>query len=991
MLAQKVFLKKTKRGNIIKEVREHYLRDDIRCGHPKCQKCDLVGSVNKALLTENPISVASVCLEPHYIVVDTNIVLEHIDALESEGFCNVIILQTVLDEVRHRSSPIYKRLKDIISNPARNFWVFVNEHRKETYVERQPGESANDRNDRAIRVACAWFNKHWKEEVGAKHGKAILLSDDKANRDRAESEKISSFSSYDYVESMKDFPSLVDKLKQKDGKGDGFSKRFLFPEHLAPAQINAGIKSGRYLKGVFYQSRTSYLEGSVNVEGKDPILVQGLEHMNRSVDGDTVAVQLLKKEDWSAPLEVVLEDDGFDSGDTLDPAKKLVSESAKSKDTQLTARVVGIVRRKWRQYCGMLQSNPVKGSNRHIFVAAEKKIPKVRIETRQSDKLIGQRIIVAIDSWPRSSRYPVGHFVRALGKLGDKATENEVLLLEHDIPHSKFSDAVLECLPEMPWTITAKDKLERVDCRHLNICSVDPPGCTDIDDALHAMPLPNGNYEVGVHIADVSHFIRPGTAIDQEAANRSTTVYLTDRRIDMVPELLSSNLCSLRDDGDRFAFSCVWEMDQEANIVATRFHKSIIRSRSSMTYEDAQNRIDDKADTSDLTESLRILLKLSKLLKARRIEAGALLLASSEVRFNVDSETADPIDVQAKVMRETNSMVEEFMLAANISAATRIHQNFPDCAMLRRHPAPPASNFDPLVKAAKQQGHEIIIDSGKQLADTLNAATDAKRPYLNTMLRMIATRCMMQAVYFASGTIEEPLFRHYGLACPIYTHFTSPIRRYADVIVHRLLAVSIQADSTYAGLVDKKQTQKIAENINYRHRMAQYAGRASVNLFTHLYFRNKKRDETGYILYIRQNAIQVLIPKYGLEGTLFLNKKKRKDEEVGADTELAWHFNEDEPSVTLDGHKLSLFQKLEVQVELDSTDIQHEKLVLSLVKPAIPGYSVAPAPPLPEEEESSTSKVSQEKDGARKRKSDGSSTNDQDLKEKNKKKMKKSN
>jgi len=968
MLTQKVFLRKTKRGNIIKEVREHYLRDDIWCGHPLCQVCDVLGAVNKAMLSDNPTSVSSICKAPHYIIIDTNVALEQIDALEAEGFNNVIVLQTVLDEIRHRSSPIYKRLRDIIANPDRNFLMFVNEHRKETYVERQPGETANDRNDRAIRVACSWYNKHWQMSKGCKSHFVVLITDDRANRELAEKENIKCYSVHDYVANMTEFPSLVDKLRKKDGEGGGYGKKFLYPEHLSPQQINSGVKSGRYLKGVFYQSRTSYLEGSANVEGKEPILIQGLENMNRSVDGDTVAIQLFKEDEWTAPLEVVLEDDGFDSGDTLDKDKKLVKDSTKSKTAQLTGKVVGIVRRKWRQYCGMLQPNPVKGSYRHIFVASEKKIPKVRIETRQSDKLVGQRIIVAIDSWPRTSRYPVGHFVRALGKLGDKATENEVLLLEHDIPHSKFSDAVLDCLPQMPWTITEKDKYERVDIRSLDICSVDPPGCTDIDDALHARLLPNGNLEVGVHIADVSHFIRPNTAIDLEASNRCTTVYLTDRRIDMVPELLSSNLCSLRDDGDRFAFSCVWEMDHDANIITTKFHKSIIRSKASMTYEAAQNRIDDLEDKSNLTESLRYLLMLSKKMKARRIEAGALLLASSEVRFQVDSETADPVDVQAKVMRDTNSMVEEFMLAANISAAQRIFQNFPDCAMLRRHPAPPPSNFDPLVKAAKQQGYEICIETGKQLADTLNLATDPKRTYLNTMLRMIATRCMMQAVYFASGTIEEPLFKHYGLACPIYTHFTSPIRRYADVIVHRLLAVSIQADSTYANLVDKKQTQKVAENINYRHRMAQYASRASVNLYTHIYFRNRKRDETGYILYIRQNAVQVLIPKYGLEGTLYLNKKnKAKEGEV-----LDWQFNEDEPSVTLGQHKLQLFQKLDVQVELDSSDIQHEKLALSLVNPVIPGFSVPPAPIVTEAEDAELE--NRDKQGGTKdtkRKSDG--------------------
>ena len=470
------------------------------------------------------------------------------------------------------------------------------------------------------------------------------------------------------------------------------------------------------------------------------------------------------------------------------------------------------------------------------------------------------------------------------GPIGDKATENEVLLLEHDIPHSSFSEAVLDCLPSLPWIITPEDVDARVDLRHLSICSVDPPGCTDIDDALHCVKLDNGNLYVGVHIADVSHFIRPGTAIDKEAAYRSTSVYMTDRRIDMVPERLSGNICSLRGGVERFAFSCVWEMTPQAEIISTKFHKSIIASKAALTYEQAQNKCDDVGDNDDVTRSLRHLLALSKILKKKRIEQGALLLTSSEVKFNVDSETADPIDVRVKIPRDTNSMVEEFMLAANISAAKKIFADFPDCAMLRRHPEPPPSNFDPLIKAGKQTGFEIRIDTGKQLADSIRAAEDPQKPYLNTMLRMIATRCMMQAVCFASGTIEEELFQHYGLAIPIYTHFTSPIRRYTDVIVHRLLAASIGADSTYPELLDKKKTQEVANNINYRHRMAQYASRASVNLYTHMFFRNRKTHEDGYVLFIKQNAVQILIPKYGLEGTLYIR------------TEHGFIFDEEEPS-----------------------------------------------------------------------------------------------
>lgn len=204
-----------------------------------------------------------------------------------------------------------------------------------------------------------------------------------------------------------------------------------------------------------------------------------------------------------------------------------------------------------------------------------------------------------------------------LGEVGDKETETEVLLLEHDVPHQPFSQAVLSFLPKMPWSITEKDMKNREDLRHLCVCSVDPPGCTDIDDALHCRELENGDLEVGVHIADVSHFIRPGNALDQESARRGTTVYLCEKRIDMVPELLSSNLCSLRSNVDRLAFSCIWEMNHNAEILKTRFTKSVINSKASLTYAEAQMRIDSAAMNDSITTSLRGLNKLAKILKKK--------------------------------------------------------------------------------------------------------------------------------------------------------------------------------------------------------------------------------------------------------------------------------------------------------------------------------------------------------------------------------------
>ncbi|XP_014483626.1 PREDICTED: exosome complex exonuclease RRP44 [Dinoponera quadriceps] len=930
MLTTKIFFRKTKGGNIFKTVREHYLRDDICCGLQMCEKCK--GRPQDMILDKKDAGAKSSLIPtPYYLLLDTNVILDQIDILEEDVITNVIITQTVLEEIRHKSSTVYKKLKNIISDTRRKFFIFINEHHRETYIEREPGEKANDRNDRAIRVAVQWYNNHLNFDDH--NVKVVLLTDDVKNRELASRDGIFVASMEDYVASLEDANFLLDKLCKRSYTLDSQGPD-LFPCHLPPAEIHDGISSGKLLQGTFLASRENFLEGNVNVEGREKaIFVQGRTNLNRAVDSDLVAVELLPDDQWSFPSEIVLQDEEVaDADDIPEDEKEFAKQSvSKAKDKIPTGKIVGIIKRKWRQYCGILQPGAIKENVRHLFIPAERKIPKIRIETRQAEILSKQRIIVALDSWPRNSRYPLGHFVRSLGNIGDKETENEVLLLEHDVPHSRFSDAVLSFLPRLPWIITEADIAQREDLRHLDICSVDPPGCTDIDDALHCRELPNGNYDIGVHIADVSHFIRPGTALDKEAALRATTVYLVDKRIDMVPELLSSNLCSLRGKEERFAFSCIWEIDSKANIISTKFCKSLICSRQAMTYEEAQLKIDDATQHDAITLSLRRLNKLAKKLKKKRIDNGALTLASPEIRFQVDSETHDPIDVEAKKLRETNSMVEEFMLLANISVAEKILAEFPECAMLRRHPEPPLSNFEPLIKAAQNQGFTININTGKELAQSLEGARKESNPYFNTMLRILATRCMMQAVYFISGMHQPQEFAHYGLACPIYTHFTSPIRRYADIIVHRLLAMCIGAEATYPELLDKKKNHLLCHNLNYRNRMAQYAGRASVALHTHLFFRGKVQDEEGYILFVRKNALQVLIPKYGLEGTLYLNNST-----------APFTHNPEDQSQTCGDVVFRAFDPIVVQMSLDRSNVQHEKLFFKLVKPEIPGFSVPP-------------------------------------------------
>lgn len=611
--------------------------------------------------------------------------------------------------------------------------------------------------------------------------------------------------------------------------------------------------------------------------------------------------------------------------DEIETPVEDLGKNSESLAIRPTGKIVGIIKRKWRQYCGTLRERSANIMESmvitsHFFVPAEKRIPFIKIETRQYDTLKSQRIVVAIDNWPVDSKYPRGHYVRALGAIGDKNTENELLLLEHDVPHLQFSKQVMKCLPDPDtWSIPEAEFSRRLDLRAKPICSVDPPGCTDIDDALHCIDLGNGIWEVGVHIADVSFFVEANNALDLEAANRGTTVYLMDNRIDMIPTILSSNLCSLIEKKDRLTFSVIWKMNAKtADIIHTEFHKSIISSRAAMTYAEAQMKIDSPHLKDDVTLGLRRLNSLAKILRKKRLDNGALVLASSgEIKFvEVDSETHDNVTrIETKQLLETNSMVEEFMLLANISVAEKLYQELPQLALLRCHPKPSPTNFDELIIAAKSRGFEVDVKDGRSLSESLDKLRDSANPFLNLMFRMITTRCMSQAQYFCTGKNPDPdNFWHFGLATPIYTHFTSPIRRYADLIVHRLLTHIIGVKNLDPVLTNSEKIQAICENINYRHRQAQYASRASIKLHTIIHIKSSKKplEEEGYILFVRKNALQILIPRLAFETTYFLNPL------------TDWIYDAVKMRVTHTPSKITLKQFQSVKVKLSLVDKSNE-------------------------------------------------------------------
>ncbi|KAG6950818.1 hypothetical protein JG688_00013991 [Phytophthora aleatoria] len=1030
----------TRRGRVVRKVRERYLRDDLSCSLPSCSLCSAdddasaathVLGTTKTLLADNP-------RDGVYLLPSMKTVLLQMDVLEfstknkkrtkenparEEVFADVLVLETVWEFVKRQDLGVYNRLRALLMNADRRFVVFANEHHRSCFVQKKqmlprgykeatsedtPLETEEERNERAVATAWKWYASHLTE-LQRNDVNVQFLANDAEDLKQAEKFGVTEGKTIaDFLKPVADkFPELQDLLsasaaEEKEMTAEGVSttkgrgKKNLYPEHLPAAELLAGIKNNRFFKGTIRCNRDHWLECHVLIHGangvKIPVLLQGREHINRAIDGDLVAIQLLPKDQWKRPSEsfaangtaaAEAAEEADDDKEDVQPEPVGVAEptvsleqvalvqSDASQNAKPAGRVVGIIQRNWRKFCGSLEpprdGAPLNASGSCLVVPVDRKVPKIKIQTRQQDALMDKRLLVAIDSWPADSKFPLGHYVRTLGVIGDKETETNVLLIEHDIPCDQFSDEVMRCLPPEDWKITPENSTGRRDLRDLPVCSIDPPNCKDIDDALHAKLLPNGNLQVGVHIADVTHFVAPGSALDEEAADRGTSTYLVDRRLDMLPGLLTTKLCSLTDTEDHFAFSVLWELklvgDNDVQVADVQFCKSLIRSVASLSYQQAQEFLDDpdaggvygqdtkpkkkKKGESEkdferrqlLGSGIKTLNTIATRLRSKRIEAGALTLASPEVRFVLDTETQNPLDVQMYTLRDTNALVEEFMLLANITVAKKIVRHFPTFSMLRRHPAPSKRQFDLLCSQAKAVGVELHVDTSKQLQDSLDAAdkeaAGGKRkpgtksnPYFNKLLRIMTTRCMMPASYFSSGEVAPPEFHHYGLAAPIYTHFTSPIRRYADVVVHRLLAAAIGVAPLPSYLENKSHLHEISDQLNRRHHAAQLAGRASVTLHTVLYFQQYPTRTDAVITKVKNNGVGVLLPRFGIEGMIFLCEKGEQDDE-----EIV-KFDGNRHTLTLvqkNNRKLQVFDRVRVKVYVALTFGNRQELKMDLL------------------------------------------------------------
>ncbi|KAI7902436.1 DIS3-like exonuclease 1-like protein [Cokeromyces recurvatus] len=897
----RAFYKKTRSNAIIKLVREQYVRTDIPCLSEECPShCQ--NDQQQTLLSGD-----------HYIIPDISVIMRYLEILEQEEVTGIIFSQTVtMNLQQHDKLKTYRKLRQIMNDSRRKSVMFYNEIFKDTKIARMPDETSADRDWRALCQLARWYSAHLHHQK-----KIILLSE----VHHAETNDVNVMTTKEYLDLYWKDNSLLQNLvhvladvvledNNEDGKirlslklshGSSTTAVHGYTEYKPIDELEIGIKSSRYYSGILRCKKDNrdqaYVTGSGYL-GKD-ILIIGNENRNRSVHGDLVVVELLSETNWTT----LSNDISFDTSNTEDEYEENRLKNSITTATQPTGRVVGVLNRNWRSYVATLQEDSSEiGGSIHLAIPLDPVIPKIRIKYQDVKLIENQRIVVRIDNWPIHSQYPNGHFVRSLGPIHQLDTEISAILVEHSISVSQasqgFSEMSLKEMPidttENPWTPEKDEILQRRDLRNLTVFSIDPPNCQDIDDALSIKELDDGKIELGVHIADVSYFVKENYITDLEAKSRGTTVYLADRRFDMLPSVLSERVCSLRHKVDRYAVSVIWTLNKDYQILDTWFGRSIIRSSCEMEYEQAQQLLDGKSVATGLDSILckklkPCIIKLAEVLRVmreRRLAKGALELEGSEVKFKI-TDQHEITDIIPKHSLEIHGLVAEAMILANASVGKRIYEGFKESAILRHHPPPTKSQFEGLVKAAKSRGFSIDFSSNKTLAQSLEEISRGCKddPEIARLLKTMATVAMNEAGYISSGHYPAYEYYHYGLALEFYTHFTSPIRRYADIIAHRQLLTCVQdptaiKDNHDRGSVMFKDASiaSICENLNLKSRESKFAQRDSTELFQSLYVLQHTSNDTslierGVISEIRSNGFYVFVPRLGLKGPVYLKDK----------------------------------------------------------------------------------------------------------------------
>ena len=544
---------------------------------------------------------------------------------------------------------------------------------------------------------------------------------------------------------------------------------------------------------------------------------------------------------------------------------------AKQKGKNLEGQITKVIERKRKEIVGQL-----KKSKSFYFVTPDD--PKIHRdiyvdEKNLKDSKTGDKVAIGKISWEDRMQNPVGEIVEVIGKEGTLHAEVTSIAREFGIPFIFNEKTHLEA-EKINLEIDEKEIGKRIDFRSKNVFTIDPVDAKDFDDALSIEKLENGNYKVGVHIADVSHYVKAGTSIDKEASGRGNSVYLVGKAIPMLPEKLSNNICSLVPNEDRLTFSVIFEMTDKGNLLNHQIAKTIINSKRRFTYEEAQKIIE--SGEGDFANEVRLLNELARQLRNTRMKTGSFEFFSPEVEFQLD-ESGYPSNILKKEIKESNMLVEEFMLLANKTIAERIFSRGNVPFVYRVHDFPDEEKITEFTRFVKSLGYSFNPKGGKAATQFNQLMQQVKGTEEEGVISELAVRSMAKAIYSTKN------IGHYGLGFKNYTHFTSPIRRYADLLVHRVLDKTLISKSGKNYSLD--QLTKICEHISATERTAMEAERRSVKLKKIQFLQNKLGEEfhavisgvVNYGIFVELTDIlaEGLIRARDLEGDFYVLDEKK--------------------------------------------------------------------------------------------------------------------